>query len=494
LSALSGLLLFLSFPNVNFYFLAWVALIPILLIIKKLTPKGAFFTGLLSGFAAYAGIFYWIFGTIKFNTGSNLQSILALSLLCLYLGLYVGVWALGIRLFASGFSVVRFSIFSGALWVALEYIRTYALGGFPWAIAGYSQWKFLPVIQIAEFTGVYGVSFILVAFNCGLSQFIKTKKWHTFFGLLSALAVIIVSGIVMLNRNTSIPPPYIKAAVIQPNIDQYKKWDESYKDEIIKTLTELALTASKDSPDIIIWPETAVPGYLPYDQQLYGWVNNISKETNTLNLIGAPYYNGGRNYHNATFLFGQDGEILGWHIKTHLVPFGEYVPFRKFLAPYFGILNTLGDFTAGKEPVILSAKSVMLGTTICSENFFGATAAKFVKKGANILINQTNDAWFFKTSAQKQHFVMNVFRAVENRRPVVACGNTGISGMIERTGRVANEVPYFQKTYFTCSIAPRRNFTFYTVWGDVFAQLCSAFVLIIIAFNFYIKYRRRKNA
>jgi apolipoprotein N-acyltransferase len=376
--------------------------------------------------------------------------------------------------------VFRYSLFAASLWVSLEFLRTYIFTGFPWALLGYSQWSFLPVIQISEYTGVYGVSFLIIWVNAGIFQFLKTKRWVSFYALLCVFLAAMVFGYSKLIVNRYSSPPYISVAVIQANIDQYKKWDTNYEKEIIDTYNSLIAKASQHNPDLIIWPETAIPGYLPSNALLYAWVNELAKQTKTYHLVGTPYYDGGSDYFNSVILFNSEGEIMGWHKKTHLVPFGEFIPFRKILEPYFSVLNTLGDFTRGKDMKVLSVKSVLWGVTICSENFFGNTVRKTVKNGAEILTSQTNDAWFFQTAAPMQHFVMNVFRAVENRRTVVVCGNTGVSGVVEPNGSISKTVPMFTKTYFITRIEPRRKLTFYTMWGDVFSMLCVLITLIMM--------------
>lgn len=392
--------------------------------------------------------------------------------------------------------------FAAALWVSLEYLRTYLLSGFPWALIGYSQWKFLSLIQAAEYTGVYGISFIIVFVNIVAAQSLAAAiqsadipmgySWIQKFipvllqrsraltSTIVIMAALILWGSALFNNNECVSPPYVTVGVLQGNIDQYKKWDGAYQNEILRSYYSLANESAKQQPDLIVWPETALPGYLPYDARLYGWVGDVARQTNVYHLIGAPFYDGGTGYNNASFLFGPQGEILGWHKKTHLVPFGEFVPFRRFLEPYFGILNSLGDFSRGKEPSVLSVKSVLWGPAICSENFFGSLVRRFVKLGAQILVSQTNDAWFFKTSAPMQHFIMNVFRAVENRRPVVVCGNTGVSGIIEHSGRVSQIIPPFTAACLVSRVAPQKHITFYTQWGDVFAIMCSILSLFII--------------
>lgn len=480
LCALSGLLIFLSFPKANQYLFAWVSLIPLLTVISNKNFKSSFFYGFFTGFVAYSCIMYWIFPLIKYNTTSWKQSVLCLSLLSAYMGLYIGIWSMLLKAARQDRSVFRFSLFAATIWVSLEYLRTYLFTGFPWALLGYSQWKFLPIIQIAEYTGVYGVSFLIIWVNVGIYKFISTKKWVSFYILSCVFLATLAFGYSELIINRYSSPPFISVAVIQANIDQYKKWDPAYEKQILDTYVSLITKASVHNPDLVLWPETAVPGYLPSNAYLYSWVSELARQTHTYHFVGAPYYDGGSDYFNSVILFSSEGEIQGEHKKVHLVPFGEYIPFRKVLEPYFSVLNTLGDFTRGKQLNIFSVKSVIWGVTICSENFFGNVVRKTVRNGAEVLTNQTNDAWYFKTSAPMQHFIMNVFRAIENRRTIVVCGNTGVSGIVEPDGVISKIVPVFTTTYFISRIEPRKTLTFYTLWGDVFAKVCLLLALMML--------------
>jgi apolipoprotein N-acyltransferase len=493
---LGGVLIFASFPHANMYLFAWIALIPLLLILAK-KPNSlfrAFAAGFLTGFISNLGLIYWIYPTIKYNTNSWQLALTCLLLLSAYMSLYMGLWALLIQAVRPTLSVFRFTLFAAALWVTLEYLRSYLFTGFPWVLLGYSQWKFLPVIQIAEYTGVFGVSFLIIWINVGIYRLIITKRWLSFAGLFITFIGILIFGWVRLNLNYYSKPPYITVAVIQGNIDQYKKWDTAYEKEIMQTYSDLVLDAAKHKPDLILWPETAIPGYLPSNAHLYVWINRLAKNTETYHLIGSPYYNSGMDYYNSIILFGPEGDILNWHHKTHLVPFGEYIPHRNWFQPFFGILNTLGDFSRGKELSTLSIKSVIWGTTICSENFFGDISRNLVKNGAEVLTNHTNDAWYFKTSAPYQHFIMNVFRAIENRRPVVVCGNTGVSGTVEPSGKISKTVPIFETTYFLTRIEPCSKITFYTKWNDLFAKACIFTTLLMLVLSLSNRwYKLRKN-
>jgi apolipoprotein N-acyltransferase len=476
-------MLALSFPYAGIFAAAWIALVPVLFVIGRTDRTRSFLGGLTAGIGGYAGIFYWLYPMLLFNTGSVVQALVCLFLLSAYLGLFIAVWSWLSRIvYEQAPGRGMFVVITAALWVSLEYLRTYLFTGFPWALLGYSQWNFLPLAQVAEYTGVYGVSFLLVLLSGAVSIALIDKRWpRVLTAVLAALVLLAGLGAVRRPQLSKNGLPAAKFAVLQPNIDQYKKWDAAFENEILQTYADMSLFAAKTSPDVIVWPETGVPGYLPYSVGLLEWARRVTERTGTYNIIGTPYYAGGTKYFNSTALFSSSGTILAWHMKTHLVPFGEYVPFRKYLAPYFGVLNSLGDFTRSTDATLFISPKASIGATICSENFFGTASRRFAKEGATVLVNQTNDAWFFKTAAAEQHFIMNVFRAIETRKPVVVSGNTGVSGIIDASGTIIRKTPLFKRSVFTADVIPRKGSTFYVRFGDIFAYLCvllSIFVLV----------------
>ncbi|MCX5781377.1 MAG: apolipoprotein N-acyltransferase [Elusimicrobia bacterium] len=475
---LSGILIFLSFPYFNLFFLIWLAFVPLFFLIKQEKDLSLVLFVFIAGLTANIGIFYWIYPMIKFNTKSWIQAFLCLFMLASYLSIYYVLWALLCKYIKKYFSKWIFCFFAAALWVALEYGRTYFLSGFPWALLGYSQWRYLPLIQISEYTGVYGVSFLIILCNAFLFHYIKTRKILMLAFFLTVPIVISAAGMGVFKK-TYVSDTKIKVAVLQGNIDQYKKWNISYQNEIINIYTNLVKKVSLEKPDVIIWPETSVPGYLTTDIFLKNWVENLIKESKTYHIIGSPYFDGSK-YYNSTILFNPEGKIEGIHRKNHLVPFGEYVPLRKIFEPFFGVLNTLGDFSSAQDSKPFIIKNISFGTTICSENFFGSIVRKFVQNGAQILVNQTNDAWFFKSAAADQHFIMNVFRAVENRRPVIVCGNTGVSGIIGARGKIMKRTVLFTEDYFVYDEKPSSIKTFYSNYGDIFALACIGFIVLIM--------------
>jgi len=497
LALVSGILLVLIFPKFNLSFLAWVALVPLFLAVEGRNLKESFNLGFLAGLISFMGILYWIVPTITTSGESKLLAFVSLLFLSSYLAIYYGIFCLTCRYISSRVTHYTFGLFfAPALWVSLELLRAYLFSGFPWALLGYSLWNFIPMIQISEFTGAYGVSFLIVMVNGVLAQagrsFALSKrevalskgriKRNVLPLVLAALMVgfYLAYGSIVVSRESfrqsgDFPDEksITRIALLQGNIDQYMKWDKKYERLIKDTYGELVEAASRENPQLIIWPETALPGYLGKERELQEWVKKVVGQTNAYHIIGSPEYREGA-YYNAAFLISPEGEILGEYDKIHLVPFGEMVPFRPILSPFIRVLSELGDFSPSRERKLLRTPFGSFGVLICWEGIFPHLVRKFVKDGADYLANITNDAWFLKTSAPFQHFIASVFRAVENRVSIIRVANTGVSGFIDQYGRVMKRTEIFKKDYLNSSVSRRNGQTFYTNHGDIFAYVCVA--------------------
>ena len=484
LCVITGLLAVAAFPKISLFFLIWIAFVPLIKVILRTSEKYSFLYGFLAGFVFNAIGFYWLIPMLQFNTGSYVQAFFAACALWAYLSLYWGAWGGLVGMAKKYFlSPWVLTVFSACVWVLLEYMRTYFLTGFPWIIIGYSQYKFTEIIQIAELTGVYGVSFVILACNMLFYYWIIDRKGNRY--LYAALAVILAIsafGVYRLDKFKFFGEEVFTAAVVQPNVDQYKKWNQEYKDDILFDLDQYALEIAEIRADLVVWPETALPDFLPADKQSYRTAKRMTKTAGGFNIIGAPYYDGTGRMFNAAFAFRDDGKgYVSLHKKNHLVPFGEFVPFRQQLGKFFGILNEMGDFTRGNDARIFTNGKLFVGATICSENFSSDIARRFCLSGAKVLTNHTNDAWFFDTAAPYQHFTMNVFRAVENRKAVIVSANSGVSGIIEASGRIAVSTKVSQSALISGEFLQNDYKSFYTQTGDLFVKVCAViFVFLLI--------------
>lgn len=482
----SAVLYVLAFPNFNLSWLAWVALAPLALAAYDLEPGAAFRQGWLAGSLAYSGLLYWIVVTFKAAHQSLFLALPCLALLSAYLGLFWGAWAWSLarvgysEKLRGRYNSMLYPFFAAASWVALEYLRTYLFSGFPWTLLADSQTQHLFLIQMASVTGVYGVSFVLAAMNASIAVCIRERSLKTFGLTLTLTLFVLLFGMHRLQSAPMLPPAHtFKVALLQGNIDQYKKWDKAYVEEVKDTYEALALQAASQKPALIIWPETSVPGYLLQEADLREWMEALVQKTHTSHLLGSPSMDG-KNAYNTSFSLNPKGKIEGEYEKQHLVPFGEVVPWAGFLGRYIRVLNELGGFTAGTRPPVLKAGGQLAGVNICYEAIFPNLVRTSVKKGARFIVNLTNDGWYMQTAAPYQHFAPNVFRAVENRRWLARADNTGISAIIDPYGRVTASTPIFQTTALVGDIQPLTILTFYTRYGDVFAILCCVFAVLLL--------------
>jgi len=487
---ISSLLIIASFLIPQFALLAWICLVPCLIFVNK--TKRGFIPGLAVGIISYIGILYWIVPTFIVAGESLLLGILCLFLLSAYLGLYFAFFFYTV---AKKKNSLLDIIFFPSLWVGLEYIRTHLLTGFPWALLAYTQWRNLPLIQLSAITGPYGVSFYICMINYFISDLYyrfrysllpaKEYRKRLFFNLSTMLITTLLIfgyGTIKINEKvTNHKGRVVEIAILQGNIDQYKKWDAEYKNEIISTYTQLCCNLWKK--DLIIWPESAIPGYLRYEPELYKWMQKITYITSSYHLVGSVDHDSktGKIY-NTAFLISPDGKILKRYDKLHLVLFGETVPLKPILSKIFTTLNEFGEITPGSEyAVFRENEKFSFSAPICFESIFPSLIRKFRKNGAEVIINITNDAWFLKTAAPLQHFVNNVFRAIENRCYVICSANTGISGIVDKYGRILKMTKIFEATSVEFSLllepSEKKNLTFYTLYGDVFAVLCCIAVI-----------------
>jgi apolipoprotein N-acyltransferase len=493
-SLLSGVLLILSFPNLDLEFLAWFALVPLLYAIDGKELYRSFTLGFLTGLTAFLGILYWVI--VAVHTYGNVPLLLSVPILLLlvaYLSVYIGAFAFLTRFIQKRTGLQTF-LFMPALWVSLEYLRSFLLSGFPWANLGHSQYLNLPFIQIADMTGVYGLSFIILLVNVTLYSVLRQWQKRTVPSREIAFASILLLGILIYGYaklkavDQQIPrQPPLRVGLVQGNIDQSVKWDKSFQLETLKIYHRLSLRVAEQQPDLIIWPETATPFFFQNAAEEYhSLVLDVPRKTNTFLLFGSPSYKiekGRANHYNSAYLLTPSGEVAGKYDKIHLVPFGEYVPLGEILK--LGSLGEgIGNFESGREIANLSIPQGKFGVLICFEIIFPDLCRRFVKKGANFLVTITNDAWFGRTSAPYQHFSMAVFRAVENRVFVARAANTGISGLIDPSGKILKQGKIFAEEAITGTIRLSTERTFYTLYGDVFAWLCSGFTLLLLASAF----------
>jgi apolipoprotein N-acyltransferase len=494
LAALSGLLLAASFPTVGISLLAWFGLVPFLFALRGTTTGQGFQLGLLTGIAFFGGTIYWVTNSINVYGHINLVIASGITLLlCAYCALYIGLFGAVAAHIGRTRPALLF-LATPAAWTALELARTYVFSGFPWALLGYSQYRALHLIQISDITGVYGLSFLVVLANAGIASLFADRR-RLVPPVAAVLCLLAVAAYGNLRLHEQSGAGSIRIAVVQGNIEQDKKWDQAFRSEVIDIYERLTRTMLPLQPDLVIWPETATPFYFGgaggADAAMTADLMRSVHSWETPLLTGSPTYEKrDRTYllKNSAIFLDRSGEVAGVYDKHHLVPFGEYVPLKGLFFFVNKMVEAVGDFQSGTAYTVVDVPAKSLGrpvpisVVICYEIIFPDLVRQFVDRGARVMTNITNDAWFGRTGAPYQHFSMAVFRAVENRVPIARAANTGVSGFIDAQGRILDVTGIFTEAarIRDLPIADGTR-TFYTRYGDVFAYLCVAAVLALLA-------------
>jgi len=505
LSLLSGGLLFLAFPPADLGWLAFVALVPLLAVAARTTPRTAALYGLACGTAFFAPLLYWI--TIVMSLYGGLSIVVAasiLALLVLYLATYVALYAALVAA-ASVRWGWRGLLLAPVFWVGLEILRGHLLTGFPWGLAGYSQWRNLALLQLSSLGGVYLTSFVVLLANSGLALLLLRppgRAPRTAGVLLLALAATAHLGgraILPLAESWSAGPPSgpapIRVAAIQANVAQGVKWRPGEEQRIVADLLAMSDEAAQEGADLVIWPESSSPlsfyrpaatvgatAAVPIEprREFLQMVEDSARQGGYTLIAGSVgyHYEGERlRATNSAFVIGPDG-VGSSYDKVHLVPFGEYVPLGKVL--FFVdrmVQGAIAEFAPGRRLRPLATPAGQAGTFVCYEAIFPELVRR-VAISSDFLINITNDAWFGRSAAPRQHLAMAVFRAPENRRWLVRAANTGISALVDPGGRVVASTPLEVRTILSGRIAKQSGPTLYARTGDVFAWACAIVTLL----------------
>jgi apolipoprotein N-acyltransferase len=491
---LSGVLLVLAFPKINIEWIAFIGLVPLLLAIDNQRCLTSFVLSFITGIIFFGIFLSWMAGVKLYQVP---QVMLVIGWLCTTIAcaLFIGIFGLCMSITGRlNKHVFPFNIFlPGCIWTALEFIRScFPMSGFPWGILGYSQYQNIYLIQIAEFTGVFGISFVILLVNYSIAMLIKDIRCRTsWYGVL--LTCIILSGCyvwgntVLKHYDISCSTRQVKIAIIQSNIGINTSWEwtSSYKDiiSILDRLTQEVIT-SQASPDMIIYPETVILTSPSTSIWMRDILVRLSKKTDSYILIGAPHVydqNDQVRYYNSAFLISSQG-IVDRYDKIHLVPFGEMVPGERLCPWLRRLFPQAGQYSSGDKVVVFHSPA-KFSTLICYEGIFGNLTRRFVNNGAEFIVNITNDAWTRTDASYYQHFSMGIFRAVENRRYFVRAGNTGISGIINPVGKVKNILGIGKEGVIIDTISLCIRPTFYSLYGDVFAYICLGISIIVVVLS-----------
>ncbi|MGB2578427.1 apolipoprotein N-acyltransferase [Elusimicrobium simillimum] len=495
-AALSAYLVFLSFPKQSHSIVAWVSLVPLFVGIRKTRGLfGSVFFSWLTGAFTCVGLFYWIYYTAMAAGVTNVMSIGACVVLSVSVSAQFALFG-GLCFYARKYNYF-YPLLVATGWVSLELLhQVVAQGfiGFPWFMLGYSQWNNTVMLQVASIGGVYAVSFAIAFVNGSIATAFTMKSFGEralaiFFGAI-VFSLVFTYGkdrLAKADAQLGAPTKVLKVSILQPNIDQYKKWNSAFVNEIENKLKEQLAQITPTNPDIIVWPETALPGPAQ-EARYYNWLEDISKKSNAYQIIGSTYTVDDVSFVSA-YMFDRAGGLQGIYNKEQLVPFGEYIPFEDYLSTLdIEVLGALGSFTPGdRNQPLQKLDDTEIGINICYESVFPAIWRKTELKGAKIFFNITNDGWYLDTSAPYQHFAINVMRAAELGVPVVRSANTGISGWIDGFGRIRESSTLNTDTVmnFSVPLHEKQDATFYAKWGNLFVYIC-IFIFLNIAFTAFI--------
>ncbi len=507
LAALSAVLQVVIFPLPNLYMLGWVAVAPLLVALMRTRepntlqfPEGikllparplqGFLLGYLCGIIWYAGSCYWIFSVMRNYGGvSTPAAVGILILFCMYLALYHGAFGLIFSLFASQKLLSRWALLlAPVLWVAVELART-RITGFPWDLLGISQVDNIPLARIATATGVYGLSFEIMVVNVAFAAGFLLRRRQRRVVLAAAIGAAVV-----LQAGRWIPaltlPTDRTALLVQTNIPilDGSAWTKDYFIATLNDLTNLSTTPPEHpetpGPDIIAWPENPAPFY-SLDPLFRGAVSMAAEKTNAWMVVGSTgIENAGagsaERFYNSGALVSPSGQWTARYDKMHLVPFGEYVPFKNIFAFAGGLTKEVGDFTPGAERVPLDAGGKKLGVFICYESIFPDEIRRLAASGAQVFVNISNDGWYGDSGAYAQHLKQARMRAVENARWLLRDTNTGVTAAIDPYGRVVASIPRKIRASLLVPYALSNEGTIYTRYGDWFAYLCAIISLVAL--------------
>lgn len=482
-AAVSGLVLGCAYPPVGLGFLAYVSLVPMLYVVKFLPSKRvwmlAFFSGLLFHIFTVAWLrnITWIGAALAIVT---LAAIYALSFV-------VARWAYEIS--------PRYGLFCFPFAVAgIEWARSFDLLAFPWVILGNSQAYYIYLVQFADITSVFGVSWWVVMVNVMVFMLLVRRSVSRVIFLV-LLFLVPFGYSMMVIRSGDSPEKTLNVALIQGNVLPDDKWEAGSEEWNLNLYRTMSIEAMAQCPDLIVWPETAIPVYLNTNHWFRYMVQSFVDSIGVPLLTGMPAndYGTGKKWNSAGFFQPGEDNIQQYN-KLHLVPFGEAIP----LDDYFPRLRNLelGQANWDKGTDIVVFKSPVIppfNVAICFESIFPDLIRKFVRRGAEFITVVTNDVWFGPQSSPIQHAMIAVFRAIEFHRPVVRCANTGISMLIDSYGRVIVQSGAFERTIVTGSIHPDSGTTLYLRYGNIFSMFCLGITVMIPVAFMYLKFRARRG-
>jgi apolipoprotein N-acyltransferase len=449
------------------------------------TFRRGFFLGLLAGVVHYAGTVYWTGATVRTFGGlpwpvALITAVLLVFYMSLYVALAAGLTARLVRAFGwMGLPL------GAAAWVSAEYARGWFFGGFPWIPLGNTMVTLLPIAQLASVGGVYGLSLFVALVNAGFAVVVVSDGRHRFAALgatVVLIATIALWGGARLSRNELVEGGTpIKVGLIQASIAQLDKWNGAKAGQIVERYLEMTRKAVAEGAEVVIWPESATPFYFDEEPVGQALVRGVVESTRVPLLFGTDEIERGspNHYFNSAFMLDSGGATAAVYRKMHLVPFGEYVPFKDLLFFVKPLVEAVSDFSPGQQVTMLPVNGHMASTAICYEVTYPSLMREGVRQGSELLTTITNDAWYGESSAPFQHFEMAAMRAIEQGRYLVRAANTGITGIVDPYGRVLARTRLGEATVVVGETRFVQARTLYATMGDRVAH--AAIILMVLA-------------
>ncbi len=489
LAVVSGLLFWLAFPAINIWPLAWVSLAPLIISVSRArNARQAAWRGYIFGWCFLLPLWYWTGLTIVYWTGSMIGWLALIGLTLLMAGFYA-LWSGAAWYLTRKISGGRKVVLIASSWVICEWIRTLGALAMPWGQISMSQTHNLPILQIADIGGAYGISFFVILMNAALANWwLNRTHPNSSRSVYMAMFVVIMASLYGLARITGINTHHsVRVANLQCNFDVHEKLAAVPKElQVISSLSRAA-AGSSPPPELFIWSESAVPAdawsYPPTHEALSMLAESLNRPMIYGSRTGEQ---NSRTEYNSSVLFESNGQSTQRYNKRQLVPFGEFIPYRSWIPQSVmdAFQMDFGDVTPGPGAVLLQTKNstgdeVRLGPFICFESAFPRYAREETLAGANLLVNQSNDSWFHSRAAREQHLALVTLRAVENRRSIVRSTTSGISCFIDSYGISHQQIPSDQAEYAIRTVSLEEGITPYTKFGDWFVAAC---FLMILAF------------
>jgi len=497
LAAAAGLLNWAVFPTTGLWPLAWICQVPLLVALFR-EPSGwrSALIGLVSGFVFFAGTCHWI-GTVLSNYGGLhwVGASLLFLLLALYLSLFYALfaWAFS-RLSLSGGSLCFWM--APAVWVATEYLRGYVLTGFPWCLLGYGMVDAVNLVQIAKWTGVYGLSYACISVSaCVAGAVVRPSRLEALrlIGVVSVLLCLVLGF--AWTRRLPESPAHI-ARIVQTNIALDEELDAIARLSLLDELAGISTAPMEgdirppNAVRLILWPETPAAFYFNHDLGFRQHLEKIAVSAGAYLCFGFVDFRPAhgkeleRAPYNSIGMLSPEGRAISQYDKIHLVPFGEYIPYERFFFFVDKISTEAGNFQPGDRIVVTPLDGQRsVGAFVCYEAVVPDLVRRFARDGSQVLVNLTNDAWFGESAAPFQHLAMARMRAIENDRYLLRAANNGISAIIDPMGRISKAVARNQRVALEGRFSFERQLTFYSQYGDVFAMACLASCLLVGAWR-----------